>query len=77
MPFDWAELSNRAFQVAASLAYGGWLAVLAIGTSSNFHLQVPLLAPALSVLPGCIGLVLLVIALLRIHINMHHVLPRP
>ena len=62
-------------QAAASLAYGSWLAVLAISTTSN--LQALLLAPELSVLPGCIGLALLVIALLRIHTNMHRLLPRP
>jgi len=60
-------------QAAASLAYGSWLAVLAIATTSN--LQTFLLAPALSVLPGCIGLALLVIALLRMHTNMHRLLP--
>jgi hypothetical protein len=59
-------------QAAASLAYGSWLAVLAISTTS--HLQVLLFAPELSVLPGCIGLALLVIALLRLHANMHHLL---
>ena len=59
-------------QAAASLAYGSWLAVLAIGTISN--LQTLLLAPELSVLLGCIGLALLVIALLCIHTNMHHLL---
>ena len=62
-------------QAAASLAYGSWLAVLAIGTTSN--LQTLLLVPALSVLPGCIGLVLLTIALLRLRADMHHLLPRP
>jgi hypothetical protein len=62
-------------QAAASLAYGSWLAVLVISTTSN--LQALLLAPELSVLPGCIGLALLVIALLRIHTNMHRLLPRP
>ncbi len=62
-------------QAAASLAYGSWLAVLAIGSTSN--LQALLLAPELIVLPGCIGLVLLVIALLRMHTNMHHLLPHP
>jgi hypothetical protein len=59
-------------QAAASLAYGSWLAFLAISTISN--LQVLLLAPALLVLPGCIGLALLAIALLRIHTNMHRLL---
>jgi len=62
-------------QAAASLAYGSWLAVLAIGTTSN--LQTFLLAPALSVLPGCIGLALLVIALLGLHTGMHRLLPHP
>src|SRR5713226_2584576 len=60
-------------QVAASLAYGSWLAVLAIATTSN--LQTFLLTPALLVLPGCIGLALLAIALLRIHTDMHRLLP--
>ncbi len=60
-------------QAATSLAYGCWLAILAIGTISN--LQVLLLAPALSVLPGCIGLAMLAIALLRLHATMHRLLP--
>ncbi len=60
-------------QAAASLAYGSWLAFLAISTISN--LQVLLLAPTLLVLPGCIGLALLAIALLRMHTNMHRLLP--
>lgn len=58
--------------VAAALAYGIWLAILVVSTISN--LQAFLLTPALSVLPGCIGLVLLAIALLRLHANMHHLL---
>lgn len=62
-------------QAAASLAYGSWLGFLAISTISN--LQVLLLAPALLVLPGCIGLALLAIALLRMHTNMHRLLPHP
>jgi hypothetical protein len=62
-------------QTAAFLAYGIWLAFLAISTISN--LQVLLLAPALLVLPGCIGLALLAIALLRMHISMHRLLPHP
>jgi len=61
-------------QAAASLAYGSWLAFLAIGI--NFSLQTPLLAPELLVLPGCIGLVLLVIALLCMRPNMHRLLPQ-
>ncbi len=60
-------------QAAASLAYGSWLAFLAIATTSN--LQTFPLAPALSVLPGFIGLALVVIALLRIQTNMHRMLP--
>jgi hypothetical protein len=62
-------------QAAASLAYGSWLAFLAISTISN--LQVLLLAPALLVLPGCIGLALLALALLRMHTTMHRLLPHP
>jgi hypothetical protein len=61
-------------QRATSLAYGSWLAFLTIGTISN--LQVFLLSPALLVLPGCIGLALLSIALLRMHTDMHRLLPR-
>jgi hypothetical protein len=60
-------------QAAASLAYGGWLAFLAI--SIIFPLRLLLLAPALAVLPGCIGLALLAIALSLIHANMHRLLP--
>jgi hypothetical protein len=60
-------------QAAASLAYGSWLAILVLGNVS--HLQALLLMPALSVLPGCIGLVLLTIALLRMPTSMHRLLP--
>ena len=60
-------------QVAASLAYGIWLAVLAISAVSS--LQAFLLTPILLVLPGCVGLALLSIALLRLHVNMHRLLP--
>src|SRR6266571_5138509 len=42
-------------RAAASLAYGSWLAILTLGSTSP--LQVFLLSPALAVLPGCIGLV--------------------
>ncbi|SRR6266567_3085078 len=62
-------------QAAASLAYGSWLVFLAISTISN--LQARAGAPALIVLPGCLGLVLLAIALLRMHTNMHRLLPYP
>lgn len=59
-------------QAAASLAYGVWLIVLIISTVSSF--QALLFTPALLVLPGCIGLVLLSIALLRLHASMHRLL---
>lgn len=57
-------------QAAASLAYVSWL-VLGIVSP----LQALLFAPELLVLPGCIGLVLLAIALLRLHTGMHRLLP--
>jgi hypothetical protein len=57
-------------QAAASLAYLSWL-VLGIVSP----LQALLFTPELLVLPGCIGLVLLTIALLRLHIGMHCLLP--
>ncbi|GHO47824.1 hypothetical protein [Ktedonospora formicarum] len=60
-------------QTAASLAYGIWLAILAITTTS--HLQALLLAPAREMLLGCIGLTGLAIALLRMHTAMHRLLP--
>ena len=62
-------------QVAASLAYGSWLALLSMSTITN--LQSLLLAPALLVLPGCIGLAGLSITLLRLHADMHRLLPHP
>src|SRR5438132_7024019 len=62
-------------QAAASLAYGSWLALLTISTISN--LQSLLLAPALLVLPGCIGLAGLSIGLLCLHADMHRLLPHP
>jgi hypothetical protein len=60
-------------RAAASLAYGSWLAILTLGSTSP--LQVFLLSPALAVLPGCIGLAGLALALLRMHADMHHLLP--
>jgi hypothetical protein len=60
-------------QIATSLAYGSWLAFLAISAISP--LRVLFLAPGLSVLPGCIGLALLALALLRMHAAMHRLLP--
>jgi hypothetical protein len=62
-------------QAAASLAYGGWLAVLAITTTS--HSQTLLLTPALEVLLGGVGLAGISIALLRFHTNMYRSLPHP
>ncbi len=62
-------------QAAASLAYGSWLAVLAIDTTST--LQVLPLAPPSEALLGCVGLALLAIALLRLHADMHRLLPSP
>jgi hypothetical protein len=61
-------------QAAASLAYVSWLAFLSISPIAN--LQALLLSPALLVLPGCIGLALLSIALLRLHANIHCLLPQ-
>jgi hypothetical protein len=60
-------------QIATSLAYGSWLAFLAISAISP--LRVLFLAPGLSVLPGCIGLALLALALLRMHAAMYRLLP--
>jgi hypothetical protein len=62
-------------QAAASLAYGIWLVVLAVTATS--HLQLLLLAPVREVLLGCIGLMGLAIALLRMHSTMHRLLPHP
>lgn len=60
-------------QIAAALAYGGWLVTLAITSTAN--LQVFLLAPPLELLLGGLGLTGLAIALLCMHTNMHHLLP--
>lgn len=60
-------------QIAASLAYGIWLAILAIDTAS--HLQMFLQTPFLEVLLGCIGLAGFSIALLRFRSNMQRLLP--
>jgi hypothetical protein len=63
-----------AVEAAASVAYASWLAVLALITTAN--LQTLLLGPQLSLL-GCAGVALLIIALLRLHANMHRLLPQP
>lgn len=60
-------------QTASVVAYGSWLAFLVISAVS--HLQKILLAPVLLVLLGCIGLAELALALLRMHANMHRLLP--
>lgn len=68
-------LSSRlSVETAASLAYASWLAVLAVITTSN--LQVILLGPQLSLM-GCVGLALLLIALLRLRADLHRLLPQP
>lgn len=57
-------------QTAVSLAYGSWLAFLAIETLTRLSF-----APALTVLPGGIGVVLFIIALLCLHAKAHRLLP--
>jgi hypothetical protein len=60
-------------QMAAALAYGGWLAVLA--ANATWGLQVLPLTPLTDVLLGGLGLALLAIALLRLHAGLPHLLP--
>lgn len=60
--------------VAAALAYGGWLALLALSATLQF--QALLLTTLSEAMLGGIGLALLTITLLRLHTNMHHLLPR-
>jgi hypothetical protein len=62
-------------QVAASLAYGGWLAALAM--DANVNLPLLRLTPATDALLGGIGLALLAVALLRLPTDMPHLLPSP
>lgn len=61
-------------QSAASLAYATWVAVAVAGNVS--HLQGLPPAPLLAALPGCLGLVLLAIALPCLRREMQHLLPR-
>jgi hypothetical protein len=61
--------------LAASLAYGGWLAVLAIDANSTLP-ALPPTAPLFDVLLGGLGLILLAIALLRMHADLPYLLPR-
>lgn len=64
-------------QTAAALAYGGWLAVLAINTIATLQ-AFPLLplTPLSDALLGGLGLVLLAVALLRLQTDMPRLLPR-
>jgi hypothetical protein len=62
-------------QVAASVAYGSWLAVLAINLTWDLQI-LPLTVLSESLLGG-LGLALLAIALLRLKPGMHRLLPTP
>jgi hypothetical protein len=62
-------------QVATSLAYGGWLAALAM--DANVNLPLLRLTPATDALLGGIGLALLAVALLRLPTDMPRLLPSP
>jgi hypothetical protein len=61
-------------QAAAALVYGSWLAMLALDTISP--LQALPLTSRSDTLLGCLGLALLALALLRLHTDMHRLLPR-
>ncbi len=61
-------------QAAASVAYGSWLAFLALGAAAP--LQAPPLTPLSEALLGGLGLALVAVALLRIHTDMGRLLPR-
>lgn len=61
-------------QTAAALAYGSWLAVLALDTMSS--IRVLPLTPLSNALLGALGLALLAVALLRLHADMPRLLPR-
>jgi hypothetical protein len=58
---------------AAAVAYGSWLVLLAVQATSSLEL-VPVTLQAEALLGG-IGLALLAIALLRLHTNLHRLLP--
>lgn len=60
-------------QTAAALAYGSWLTVLVVDTTSA---QAPPITPQVEVLLGGIGLALLAVALLCLRARMPHLLPR-
>ncbi len=61
-------------QTAASVAYGIWLTILAINATSM--LPISPLTPATDALAGCFGVALLVITVIRLHANTHHLIPR-
>ena len=61
-------------QVAAAVAYGGWLVFLTLNTASP--LQALLLTPLSNALLGALGVALLAIALLRLRADMPRLLPR-
>jgi hypothetical protein len=67
-------------QTAASVAYGSWLAILALDAISNAQSiqAVPLLAltPSSETLLGGLGVALLAFVLLRLRDDMPHLLPR-
>jgi hypothetical protein len=66
-------------QTAASVAYGTWLAVLALDAiAKNQHIQelaLVALTPPAEVLLGGVGIALLAIALLRLRVDLPHLLP--
>ncbi|HEU5198380.1 MAG TPA: hypothetical protein VFU32_02015 [Ktedonobacterales bacterium] len=61
-------------QAAAALAYGSWLALLALSVTLQF--QTFLLTTLSETLLGGLGLALVAFALLRLHSDMHRLLPR-
>jgi hypothetical protein len=67
-------------QTAASVAYGAWLAVLALDAiAKNQHIQalaLVALTPPAEALLGGVGVALLAIALLRLRVDLPHLLPR-
>jgi hypothetical protein len=66
-------------QTAASVAYGSWLAILALGAIANLQslqtLPLLALAPPAEALLGSLGVALLVVALLRLRADLPHLLP--
>lgn len=62
-------------QAAASVAYGSWLALLAINVTAK--LQLLPITPSSEPLLGVIGVALLAVALLRLKHGLHRLLPTP